>query len=61
VKIYPDWWYEVWVSIPRPWRGSGKVLGPPRAIWIALSIWGAWILIRPHVIAGIRSRRRTIR
>ena len=55
LKIYPDWWYDVWVCIPRPWQESGKVLGPPRAIWIAMTVWGAWLLIRPARIASRRS------
>lgn len=49
LKIYPDWWYDVWFSIPRPWSRSGKIIGPPRAIWIAMTLWGAWVLVRPHV------------
>lgn len=59
IRIYPDWWYDVWFSIPRPWRGSGKILGPPRAIWIAMTAWGAWLLVRPHLRrAGEDSSRR---
>ena len=50
-NLFPDWWYVEWARIPVPWRPAGSKLGPPRAVWILLSAWGAWVLIRPSVLA----------
>jgi len=47
IAIYPDWWYDVWLRLPLPWKPEGRKIGPHATIWILLSLWGMWLLLAP--------------
>ncbi len=39
-----------------PWKPEGRKVGPHATIWVALSLWGAWLLLVPVVREWYRSR-----
>ena len=49
LAVYPDWWNDTWMRIWLPWRPAGRKIGPHAAIWVLLSVWGAWMLFKPAV------------
>jgi hypothetical protein len=57
LAIFPEWWYDTWVRISLPWGSEGRKMGPHAAIWTALSVWGAWMLVRP-VFQAWRTEKR---
>jgi membrane-bound metal-dependent hydrolase YbcI (DUF457 family) len=47
IPIFPEFWHAEWFRIPRPWRASGRKVGPHAAIWVLLSAIGIWMLAAP--------------
>ena len=46
-QIFPSWWYAVWYEIPLPFYKDPYPFGPPVVVWIALTLLGALLFIRP--------------
>jgi hypothetical protein len=47
LAIFPAWWETVWFRFPLPFYENPYPIGPHFVSWLALSVLGAWWLLKP--------------
>jgi len=59
IHIFPEWWNVAWIRLPLPGYRKPYPIGPHFLVWAFLSVYGAWLLVKPLLHRPAGSRKGT--